>query len=58
MLRLLELIRIIAPKDVKILIHGKRGTEKELVANAIHEQGHRNKMPEKRPGGRFRKTPG
>ena len=45
MVRLLDLVRIIAPKDVKVLIRGERGTGKELVADAIHSLSQRNKMP-------------
>ncbi|MBW1716773.1 MAG: sigma 54-interacting transcriptional regulator [Deltaproteobacteria bacterium] len=45
MLRLLDFIRIIAPKDVKVLIRGERGTGKELVANAIHRKSLRKNMP-------------
>jgi transcriptional regulator with GAF, ATPase, and Fis domain len=45
MVRLLDLVRIIAPKDVKVLIRGERGTGKELVADAIHSLSRRNKMP-------------
>jgi len=44
-LKLLELIRIIAPKNVKVLIRGERGTGKELVANALHAMSHRSKKP-------------
>jgi len=45
MLRVLDLIRIIAPKDVKVLIRGERGTGKELVADAIHRKSLRKNMP-------------
>ena len=45
MVRLFDLVSIIAPKDVKVLIQGERGTGKELVAAAIHGLSHRNKMP-------------
>ena len=45
MVRLLSLVKIIGPKDVKVLIRGERGTGKELVADAIHSLSHRNKMP-------------
>lgn len=45
MVRLLDLVRIIAPKNIKVLIRGERGTGKELVADAIHSLSHRNKMP-------------
>ena len=45
MLTVLDLIRIIAPKDVKVLIRGERGTGKELVANALHGMSDRSKMP-------------
>jgi two-component system response regulator HydG len=45
MRKLLDLIGIIAPKDVKVLIRGERGTGKELVADRIHGESQRNKMP-------------
>ena len=45
MVGLLDLVRIIAPKNVKVLIRGERGTGKELVADAIHSLSDRNKMP-------------
>ena len=45
MMRLLDIVRIIAPKDVKVLIRGERGTGKELVADAIHSLSDRNKTP-------------
>ena len=43
--RVLELVRIVAPKDVRVLIRGERGTGKELVADAIHALSARGKMP-------------
>jgi len=45
MLKLFDLIRIIARKDVKVLIRGEGGTEKELVANAIHDLSNRKNTP-------------
>lgn len=45
MLRLFDLIRIIAPKDVKVLIRGERGTGKELVANEVHALSQRKSKP-------------
>ena len=36
-----DLISTVAPSDATILIRGKSGTGKELVARSIHEQSHR-----------------
>ena len=43
--RLLDLVRTVASKDVKVLIQGERGTGKELIANAIHTLSNRSNMP-------------
>ena len=45
MMELLDIVRTIAPKDVRILIRGERGTGKELIADAIHSHSQRNRMP-------------
>jgi two-component system, NtrC family, response regulator HydG len=42
---LLDMVRIIAPKDITVLIHGERGTGKELIADAIHALSARCSMP-------------
>ncbi len=42
---LLELIKNVAQTDAPVLIHGKSGTGKELVARAIHEESPRNTRP-------------
>jgi transcriptional regulator with GAF, ATPase, and Fis domain len=43
--RVFDLVRIVAPKDVRVLIPGERGTGKELAADAIHALSGRGKMP-------------
>jgi DNA-binding NtrC family response regulator len=43
--RVFELIRIAAPTDMTVLIHGETGTGKELVANAIHYHSGRRRGP-------------
>ncbi len=43
--RVLDLVRIVAPKDVRVLIRGERGTGKELAADAIHALSGRGGMP-------------
>jgi len=45
MMELLDIVSMIAPKDVRIIIRGERGTGKELIANAIYSHSLRNKMP-------------
>jgi transcriptional regulator with GAF, ATPase, and Fis domain len=45
MLELLDIVRIIAPKDVRVLILGERGTGKELIAEAIYSHSLRYNMP-------------
>jgi two-component system response regulator HydG len=45
MMELLDIVRIIAPKDVRILIRGERGTGKELIADTIYSTSHRNRSP-------------
>jgi DNA-binding NtrC family response regulator len=45
MLRIFELIKTIAPTTATVLIIGKTGTGKEIVARAIHHQGQRRSKP-------------
>jgi len=40
-----ELIDLVSSSDATVLITGENGTGKELVARAIHKQGHRSKGP-------------
>ncbi|MFA6135052.1 MAG: sigma-54 dependent transcriptional regulator [Phycisphaerae bacterium] len=42
MLRILEMVRRIAPSDLPVLILGESGTGKELLANAIHQNSRRS----------------
>jgi two-component system response regulator FlrC len=42
MVKLLELIRRVAPQEATVLILGESGTGKELVARAIHAQSARS----------------
>lgn len=45
MLRIFELIKTIAPTSATVLIIGKTGTGKEIVARAIHHQSQRRNKP-------------
>jgi DNA-binding NtrC family response regulator len=45
MLKLLETVRVLASRDVAVLIEGESGTGKELVARALHDQSPRRAMP-------------
>ncbi len=45
MLRIFDLIRRIAPTPANVLIYGKSGTGKELVAQAIHDNSHVSGKP-------------
>ena len=40
-----EMIDRVAPTDARVLITGKNGTGKELVARQLHEKSHRSSMP-------------
>ena len=43
--RMLEMIHTVAPSEATVLINGKSGTGKELVARAIHNQSQRKDGP-------------
>jgi DNA-binding NtrC family response regulator len=45
MLKVIEMIKTVAPTNSTVLIRGESGTGKELVARAIHELGSRKKFP-------------
>ncbi len=45
MLKIFELIRIVAPTNATVLITGETGTGKEVVARAIHHQSKRRNKP-------------
>jgi transcriptional regulator with GAF, ATPase, and Fis domain len=45
MQKMYELIDLVAGSDVTVLITGENGTGKELVAQAIHRQSHRERGP-------------
>ena len=45
MRRLKETIDLVAPKESRVLIAGEKGTGKELVARAIHENSRRKQSP-------------
>lgn len=43
--RINEMIEIVAPTDARVLITGKNGVGKELIAKWIHEKSNRNEGP-------------
>ena len=43
--RVCDAIRLVAPTDAAVLIHGETGAGKELVARAIHNQSERRHCP-------------
>ncbi len=45
MRQVIELVKRIAPTDVRVLITGETGTGKELIAKAIHQNSPRKKKP-------------
>jgi DNA-binding NtrC family response regulator len=45
MLEIIALSRRLASLDITILVDGESGTGKELIANAIHQSGHRADRP-------------
>lgn len=45
MRNVMDLVRKVAPTSTTVIIYGKTGTGKELIANAIHEMGPRKDAP-------------
>jgi formate hydrogenlyase transcriptional activator len=41
----MESVRLVAPADTAVMIHGETGTGKEVIARAIHEQSRRSRGP-------------
>ena len=45
MLRLIDMLEMVAEKDIPVLLEGERGTEKELFAKAVHSLSGRSNGP-------------
>ena len=45
MQKVYQLVEKVANSDATVLIRGESGTGKELIAQAIHQNSHRNKLP-------------
>jgi formate hydrogenlyase transcriptional activator len=43
--QVLDAVRLVAPADTAVMIHGETGTGKEVIARAIHEQSRRSRAP-------------
>jgi transcriptional regulator with GAF, ATPase, and Fis domain len=43
--RVLGMVRVVAPTNATVLIHGETGTGKELIAEAIHKCSDRARCP-------------
>jgi formate hydrogenlyase transcriptional activator len=43
--QVLDAVRLVAPVDTAVMIHGETGTGKEVIARAIHEQSRRSCNP-------------
>ncbi|RLC53089.1 MAG: DNA-binding response regulator [Candidatus Cloacimonadota bacterium] len=43
--RILKQVKLIAPTDMSVIIQGKSGTGKEVIANMIHRKSNRNDKP-------------
>jgi formate hydrogenlyase transcriptional activator len=41
----LDAVRMVAPVDTAVMIHGETGTGKEVIARAIHERSRRSRAP-------------
>jgi formate hydrogenlyase transcriptional activator len=45
LVRVLDMVRVVAPTDATVLINGETGTGKELIAEAIHKYSDRSNGP-------------